>query len=1780
MSSLTLRDRIGLHVGAVALASSLLMAAICSPAHAAVLSWNPGGSGGGPGTWDTASNSWYGSANVAWSNSDNANDTGVFGGASGGLVTLGTSIIAGGLTFNTGGYTIADNGSGTTLTLNGSNPTITANADAAISAAIPTAAALTKEGSGTLTLSGTLNYTGVTTVNQGTLVWSNPGAGPHSSALSVASGATLQVDTPSQNSGYGVCSITGSGTYLKTGTGTWDMLLGSNNPATQDYVSMSTGGLIDVQQGELRLGWGPKQHWDNNSASLNVAGGAKFNAWDCAAVYVDALTGSGTFYASYVAPSLTLGVAGGSGTFSGTLQSISSLVKTGSGTQTLSGVLNYTGPTNVNQGTLAISISTILASTAVTVASGATLQMPYDGTGTPGFGATSISGAGTIQKTGTGNWILGFDYGAPNSISMGSGGLIDVSAGTLTTYWSTAINWTNNLAGLHIASGATFNMNDANNVMYVDALTGTGRLLESNGAVLHVGVNDGSGTFNGTISGGAGSIVKHGTGTQTLAGIMTFTGTTTVSQGVLCIANTFNSPVLSIASGATVQIDSTLNPGGGATNALRSISGGGTYQKIGAGIADMDWVATTSATGFISMSPGALIDVQSGTLRLGWGVSQNWSGNKASLNLAAGTTFDLWDCTSGVWIDALTGSGTITDGVGYTPALPVGGANGSGTFSGAIQNIGNLTKTGSGTQTLTGTTACSGATTVNQGVLALSSVPVFGGTSVYIAGGATFLVNTINGTTGGGGNTDTNLVAVSGSGTYQKTGSGEWDFLANNGTTKYVTMSTGALIDVQGGKFQLSSGAAQNWSGNQASLNVASGATFDLWDCPAVYVDSLTGSGTVRANWGAPALTVGVAGGSGAFSGTIQNAISLTKTGGGVQTLSGASTYSGPTTVNGGVLEATRTAALPNFSSGTSSVTSGAVLAVQAQSANAPNGWTSGNIDSLTGNSNAVFAAGSSLGVDVVGSDAFTRSTAFSLPSDVGLMKLGSGALILTAPNTYTGPTTIAGGTLQLGDGTGGNDGSLATSGIANYGSLVYGLAGSQTASYSISGSGGLTKSGSGTLALTGSNSYSGGTTLNGGILNFTATSNLGTGPITFGGGTLQWATGNTSDISTYSVTLGAGGGGLDTNGNAVTLSGAIGNGGTGGLSKIGSGTLTLAGTNTYSGATNIDGGNLQVGAGGATGSIVGDISLASGAALCFSRSDTCTYAGQISGSGTVTQAGSGMLILTNADNSQATTILSAGVLSVSSDGNLGASASVAFSGGILQVTGTALAGLSSHSVNWTTFNGGFDIVDAESTFTISGTIAGGGSLTKKGSGTLVLAGFSSQSSSFAGGTTVQAGTLQVGDGASANGGLGGADSVSGHVTVSAGATLRFANPYDQTYSGVISGSGKLVKAAAGTLVLDGSNTFTGGATLNAGTLSIASEPNIGGPSSAITFNGGAMQFTGTAIANLDTHSINWETFNGTLDIADAGNTFTVTQAFGGTSLGKAGDGVLRLAGSNTCAAINVSAGTLDLSGLTASLRSLNSTPGGTIAIGTASVMIGEGDTNSTLAGTITGSGGGLLITGTGTTVFGGSNSFSGVTSLSNLGTLTLADSQALRMSTLDYGTGGGLLSFGSLTAATLGGLAGTNYHDTGFDNRLALVNVSGTAVTLSVGNNGQNTDFTGDILGTGSLIKIGSGTLTLSGTDTYTGSTTVLGGVLDIASVSALPGNSTLVIANTAEVVFATDLGSAIQLSLMLPGGGEPGMTCFRVTTGSPASVPEPGTLLLLAAAAIAGAIAHRKLR
>ena len=168
-----------------------------------------------------------------------------------------------------------------------------------------------------------------------------------------------------------------------------------------------------------------------------------------------------------------------------------------------------------------------------------------------------------------------------------------------------------------------------------------------------------------------------------------------------------------------------------------------------------------------------------------------------------------------------------------------------------------------------------------------------------------------------------------------------------------------------------------------------------------------------------------------------------------------------------------------------------------------------------------------------------------------------------------------------------------------------------------ISGAGQVQQIGGGTTTLTGSNTYSGGTFFNNGTLAAAADSNLGTGGLTFNGGTFQYNSGFTL-ASTRLITINAPGGTINTQSFNPTIDqGMIG---TGELTKTGSGTLILNGANDYLGGTAIRAGTLQLGNGGATGSILGNV-LDNGT-LAFDRSDAVTFAGAISGTARSARSG------------------------------------------------------------------------------------------------------------------------------------------------------------------------------------------------------------------------------------------------------------------------------------------------------------------------------------------------------------------------------------------------------------------------------------------------------------------------------------------------------------------------------------------------------------------------------
>ena len=142
-----------------------------------------------------------------------------------------------------------------------------------------------------------------------------------------------------------------------------------------------------------------------------------------------------------------------------------------------------------------------------------------------------------------------------------------------------------------------------------------------------------------------------------------------------------------------------------------------------------------------------------------------------------------------------------------------------------------------------------------------------------------------------------------------------------------------------------------------------------------------------------------------------------------------------------------------------------------------------------------------------------------------------------------------------------------------------------------------------------------------------------------------------------------------------------------------------------------------------------------------------------------------------------------------------------------------------------------------------------------------------------------------------------------------------------------------------------------------------------------------------------------------------------------------------------------------------------------------ASVVFYNSVKNYTISGSSIAGACSLNLFGNGAVTLSGANTFTNTTTI-NAGTLTLANSSALQNSTLNYS--GGSLSFGSLTAATLGGLSGTV--------NLSLLNGSSAAVALTAGGNGFSTSYSGNLSGSGSLIKNGAGTLTLGGNESLTG--------------------------------------------------------------------------------------------
>jgi outer membrane autotransporter protein len=402
----------------------------------------------------------------------------------------------------------------------------------------------------------------------------------------------------------------------------------------------------------------------------------------------------------------------------------------------------------------------------------------------------------------------------------------------------------------------------------------------------------------------------------------------------------------------------------------------------------------------------------------------------------------------------------------------------------------------------------------------------------------------------------------------------------------------------------------------------------------------------------------------------------------------------------------------------------------------------------------AIFAPRTLTGFQTLQSNGGTWTFNVALPtSGITSATVNGGTLILGADaTTYTGSMNVAAqGVLQ-------STAQFAPLGIGNAGLVRFAQPTDATYTGLVTGSGGIEKTGAGVLTLTADQAFTGLTTVTAGTLQ------LGNGGTT---GSVQ---GEIVDNATLTV----------RRSNALTLSGTIS--GTGALVQAGAGTTILTADNSYTGGTTISAGTLQLGSGGTTGSILGDV--VNNATLVVNRSDALTLSGTISGTGSLVKEGAGTTTLTAANSYSGGTALKQGRLNVGDNLALG-------TGTVAMDDGTTLGFVADglNLANAVVLTGNNDPVIDTGSFgaTLSGNITGGGFITKLGSGTLTLSGVNS----YTGATDVAEGTLKAGA-------TGTFSAASAH-TVRSGATLDLAG-FSQTVASLAnSGTVSLVGTTPGT---------------------------------------------------------------------------------------------------------------------------------------------------------------------------------------------------------------------------------------------------------------------------------------------------------------------------------------------------------------------------------------------
>ena len=716
-----------------------------------------------------------------------------------------------------------------------------------------------------------------------------------------------------------------------------------------------------------------------------------------------------------------------------------------------------------------------------------------------GSGTINITGALTTNSTLDISTSVNCSGGGTGSSSayfyVNSGGLLTISGGTFSNNGSAFIGLDGGSGGTGAmtVSAGTYDQIGDNGVLLGDSwsghsengtlnINGTGLVkVEATSRLLMASGTGGSGTIN-LGNGGAGGELDLGCQiiTSQTSNTFNFNGGTLKLLPGFPGGNLFSNP-----ANVTVNIQS----GGGTidlngqnvtiSNALTTSGGGGLTVKSTAGGGTLTLGAVTNAT--------------SGTLVFGNSPSTNLTGTLTSngytmiygnVNSSGGAsiTGNIFNYSGGGQLTISGGTFTVNaynviaydNGSGGSASMTVSAGvydqTGYALYLGYYAQTGH---TGNGVLNVNGT----GVVKVEAGCSLMMSN--------YDYAGTTGTINLGNGSAGGELDTAAQITDWQPGNTFNFNGGtlkllpgfsgGNLFTSPSNATTKI--QNGGAIIDLNGQSVTITNNLANAGTGGLTVNSSAGGGTLTL-------TGSSTYTGATIINGG----TVVVAGPNSPSS-TLTYTSGVTINNGGTLVAQGSNSlfgYGGPmalVTINaGGKL----TMDVNSFVSLANVTLNGGELASNGLSYPGYGSFAVYGTLTVTDNSTLSatnFIINGPINVAVGKTLNVTGTIAKMTNIDSFVYKTGGGTMVLSNANTYSGATTIVAGTLQLGTGTAGQDGSISTGGVSNNGALVYNLAGNQTAGYGISGTGTLTKSGPGTLTLLGGSSYGGSTTVTGGTL-------------------------------------------------------------------------------------------------------------------------------------------------------------------------------------------------------------------------------------------------------------------------------------------------------------------------------------------------------------------------------------------------------------------------------------------------------------------------------------------------------------------------------------------------------------------------------------------------------------------------------------------------------------------------------------------------------------------------